>query len=144
MLAVEQYCSYVGRSCVEVRCKLCHAPIMDTSGGTLGPTPAYAELVVAMSDPNGLLSKHETGCCRDCRERVLAEPLTDFELSALYACDLLQWAEDAKIGGVSEEYAAEALAWLRARKPLRVLADAGQGDLANQPQPDMHLGANRG
>jgi hypothetical protein len=110
-----------------VTCKLCPEVIMVGPN----PTPGYNELVIGMLEPDGQVSLHETGCCTDCRDRVLhREPLSAFELEALWACDLLQWRADALRARQPEGDVERLIAVQRARKPLRVMDREGRGVVA--------------
>jgi hypothetical protein len=111
-----------------VHCKTCPSVIaVRDRTGNVHPNEHYSELVIAMANPDNTVGKHETGACRACRERLLTSPPTAFELDALYARDLLQWREDARTARQPEHSIESMLAPLRARRPIRLLAEEGRG-----------------
>jgi hypothetical protein len=120
-----EYMTFVGRKCVEVRCKGACTRVVATDHGI---TPQYVELVIAMREPNGLFSKHETAMCRACKTRIVSDGPQPGELEAIYAQDMAQMISCAVRGGTSMPEALRMAEHFIARQPLRALNEKGRGE----------------
>ncbi len=115
----------------EVHCKgACRTTIaLGSPSGALVPTEDYRELVIAMQEADGQLSKHETGVCRACKERILGcGPRLD-ELDAIYRQDVLQWVRSATDARSDARDIAAAAQAMRSRRPIRALDEFGRGEV---------------
>src|SRR5262249_1983807 len=92
------------------------------------PTSHYAELVLEMQEPSGMLSKHETGVCTQCKARILFHGPSIGELDAIYAQDVEQWKATAEHAGTSPADVLRMAAMFAGRIPLRALDEKGRGE----------------
>jgi len=104
-----------------VRCKGCQRVLVDAKQ----PTAAYCGMIVAMREPNHVLSKHETPMCKPCRARFRAGDIQPGELEKLYAEDIEQWIESALRAGYTAEETYRLAERQALRTPLRVLDEPG-------------------
>jgi hypothetical protein len=120
---------------MQVRCKGdCPKVLVQRRGPSqnlrLDKTNEYGEIVFEMSvPPHGLLGKHETAMCYDCRQRLLYGGERPGELLAIYAQDVYQWIQStiAEAGtplAEAERMAARFVGFV----PLRVLQEPSRGD----------------
>lgn len=115
------YITYKGRAVDRVKCKLCGELLRE--GGQ--PTPAYCGMYIAMREPDGMLSKHETPMCKTCKARLVREGTKPGELERLYAEDVEVWIEAAlRAGHSAAETYTLADRQIR-RTPLRILDEPG-------------------
>lgn len=84
------------------------------------PTAEYTEVVLAMREPNGMFSKHETAVCRACRERLIAGAAPG-EIERLYAEDIEQMIEEDIRANHSIAMSYRMAERQAMRTPLRVL-----------------------
>jgi hypothetical protein len=120
-----EYMSYEGTQCVEVRCKgNCRVAIMKRNQ----PTPEYCELVMVMREPNGLLSKHETGMCKPCKSRIVNDGPQSGELEAIYAQDMEQMIACALRAGYPQGEVMMMVGKFIDRRPVRALDEKGRGE----------------
>jgi len=88
------YITYVGNRYVQqVRCKGDCPKVLVQRRGIgqnlrVEKTDDYGELVIEMRMPSGLLAKHETAMCYDCRTRLRSGGARPGELEAIYAQDV--------------------------------------------------------
>lgn len=108
-----------------VRCKSCRVEIAINSRRL----PTYCEIVLAMREPDGQLSKHETDLCKACKARLWTDGPRLGELEAIWADDLDQFGETALHAGGGLLEIRQALARQAARTPLRVLHEASRGEV---------------
>jgi hypothetical protein len=127
-MLTSEYMTYESGRLLVVRCKGCPAVIVERQGKLMVPTSAYAELVIAMREPNGVLSKHETGMCRVCRDRIVNDGPRVGELEALYAQDVEQMIACALRAGNSESDVLKRAERMAVRAPLRALNERGRGE----------------
>lgn len=91
-------------------------------------TDEYGEVVLELRLPNGLLGKHETAMCYDCRKRLHAEGPNPGELEAIYAQDVYQWIESAIMEShLTREDATHRAARFATYVPTRVLDEPSRG-----------------
>lgn len=120
------YISYDIDGRMIVRCKLgCKTVIVIDNR----PLPEYCELVIAMRNPDGQMSKHETGMCRSCKDRILSHGPRLGELDDIYAQDIEQWIASSRRAQLSDVVIEKLVAPLAARKTLRELFEQGRGEL---------------
>jgi hypothetical protein len=98
-----------------VRCKLGCQTVLVRGGK---PTDDYAELVIAMKEPNGVLGKHESAVCKSCKVKALAGEL---DVRSIYAEDLVQEIADTIAAGYKPESYMKQASYMAAREPLRAL-----------------------
>jgi hypothetical protein len=120
-----EYISYDTDGRMIVRCKLgCKVVIAINNT----PLPEYCELVIAMRNADGQMSKHETGMCRRCKDRILTHGPRFGELDDIYAQDIEQWIASSRRAKLSDAAIEKLVAPLVMRKPLRELFEAGRGE----------------
>jgi hypothetical protein len=104
---------------LQVRCKGACNTVLVTAGWK--PTLMYCELVIAMREPDGIFSKHETAVCKPCRDRLIYAGPQPGELEAIFAEDVEQWIDEAIRGKLKPLVAYQLGERQALRTPLRVL-----------------------
>ena len=118
----------------EVRCKgECRTVLVQRRGPgqnlRLDKTNDYGEIVLEMLTDTGLLGKHETAMCFNCRQRLRAGGARPGELRDIYAQDVHQWIEDAVMqSGLAPADAEAMAAQFAGFVPVRVLDEPSRGD----------------
>lgn len=131
---MEPYITFVNGIMMEVRCKgACDALLLQRRGPAqnlrVDKTNDYGELVLAMQDPDGMRSKHETAMCRACRLRLRMNGARPGELDDIYAQDVAMWITEAVVVGRIAIEEAEALADRFAQRiVLGVVDEPGRGE----------------
>jgi hypothetical protein len=131
---MRDYMEFHGRTLVAVHCKgACPNTIAVkrpgvAAGAGMVKTPQYAELVIAMREPNGLFSKHETGVCQMCKTRIVRDGPQPGELEAIYAQDMEVMITNAVRHGIPMAEALQMSTHFVARQPLRALDEKGRGE----------------
>lgn len=120
-----EYMRFSGTKLLTVHCKGACPTVLVEHRFLQGmrKTPAYTVVVLAMREPNGLLSKHETPMCTTCRDRLWKDGPQPGELEAIYQQDCEQWGVNARRTGMGEAEKRARLAPLMLRTPLRVLRE---------------------
>lgn len=113
---------------LQVRCKGACGVVLVTADWK--PTQEYGELVIALREPSGMLSKHETAMCARCRRRLLVSGAQPGELEAIYAEDVEQYIDSAIRYGLSATQAYQMGERQALRTPLRVLNEPSRPEAA--------------
>jgi hypothetical protein len=126
---MSEYITFNGLKLMETRCKgACPRVIVARVNGKLRKTTYYSELVIAMREPNGLFSKHETGVCQSCKTRIVRDGPQPGELEAIYAQDMEVMITNAVRHGIPMAEALQMSTHFVARQPLRALDEKGRGE----------------